>query len=261
MEKETLTIILPCAGQGSRLDLKSPKELFEIVPGTRLIDFSLRHIWAVYEKEGKSHLPSISIKIAVVTRPWKVEVVEFISRKLPEIIVETVMFNNAFSEWPGSVYSASEFFSENNLVLLPDSYLRLSEGSSCNFSTCFNDNGETLVQRVLNALKEYKVVFGSVKCTEKKILKQLGAMRVEDGEVSALQDKPSQNLEQFNSFWGCYGFRKEYGRAIYDFLIKSVQHLPVSLKEQPFFPIGTIPLYSYRDLGTWENIKRFRQEY
>ncbi len=265
MEKENLTVILPCAGQGSRLALKSPKELFEIAPGTRLIDFSLDHIQAIYDKEGKRNLPSISlkIKVAVVTRPCKVEVAEYVFRKLRRlsgITVETVMFNNAYSEWPGSVYSASEFFSENNLVLLPDSYLRLSEGPSCTFSTCFNDKGETLVELVLNALKVYKVVFGSVKCTEKKILKQLGAMRIEDGEVSAFQDKPFQNLEQFNSFWGCYGFRKEYGKALYDFLIKSVQHQPVSLKEQPFYPVGTIPLHSYRDLGTWENIKRFRRD-
>jgi hypothetical protein len=270
MEKETLTVILPCAGQGSRLALKSPKELFEIAPGSRLIDFSLNHIEAIYHKGGNRNLPSttIKIKVAVVTRPWKVEVAEYVSQRVcrfPEITVETVMFNDSYREWPGSVYSASEFFSDNNLVLLPDSYLRLkegSEGSSSNFSTCFNNNGETLAELVLNALKEYKVVFGSVKCsdTEKKILKQLGAMRVEDGEVTAFQDKPFQNLERFNRFWGCYSFRKEYGKALYDFLIKSVLHQPVSLKKQPFYPVGTISLHSYWDLGTWENIKGFRRD-
>jgi len=267
MEKEILTVILPCAGEGSRLNLKSPKELFEIAPGVRLIDFSLNHIRAIYNKEGKRNLPSISIKIkvVVVTRPWKMEVAEYVSQRLrgfPEITVETVMFNDSYSEWPGSVYSASEFFSENNLVLLPDSCLCLSEGPSCtlSLSTCFNEKGETLVELLLNVIKEYKLVFGSIECTEKKILKQLGAMRVEDGEVSAFQDKPFQNFEQFNHFWGCYGFRKEYGRAIYDFLIKSVRHRPVSLKEQPFYPVGTIPLHSYWDLGTWENIKKFRRD-
>jgi hypothetical protein len=274
MEKENLTVILPCAGQGSRLALKSPKELFEIAPGTRLIDFSLDHLEAIYHKERKRNLPSISISlkitVAVVTRPWKVEVAEYVSQRLRglpgiTVTVETVMFNDSYSEWPGSVYSASEFFSENNLVLLPDSYLRLcegAEGSSGNLSTCFNDNGETLAELVLNALKEYKVVFGSVKCTdtEKKILKQLGAIRVEDGEVTAFQDKPLQNLERFNGFWGCYGFRKEYGKVLYGFLIKSVHHQPVSLNKQPFYPVGTIPLHSYWDLGTWENIKRFRQD-
>ena|GEM_PF-954846 len=267
MAKETLTVILPCAGEGSRLNLKSPKELFEIAPGVRLIDFSLNHIRAIYDKEGKRNLTSASIKmkVAVVTRPWKMEVAEYVSqrlRRLPGITVETVMFNDSYSEWPGSVYSASESFSENNLVLLPDSCLGLSEGPSCtlSISTCFNEKGETLVESVLNALKKYKLVFGSIECTEKKILKQLGAMRVEAGEVSAFQDKPKKNIEQYNSFWGCYGFRKEYGRAIYDFLIQSVQHRPVSLKEQPFYPVGTIPLHSYRDLGTWENIRRFRRD-
>ena len=44
MKKELdscLTVILPCAGEGNRLGLTTPKELYEIIPGKRLIDFSL----------------------------------------------------------------------------------------------------------------------------------------------------------------------------------------------------------------------------
>jgi UDP-N-acetylglucosamine pyrophosphorylase len=45
-----ITIILPCAGSGSRLGLSEPKELFEISPEIRLIDFSSAHIAAAHRK-------------------------------------------------------------------------------------------------------------------------------------------------------------------------------------------------------------------
>lgn len=247
----TVTIILPCAGEGERLGLKIPKELFEVVPGIRLIDFSLDHIRAFGDKK--------KINVAVVVRPWKTEVAEYTARNLPGVSVKAVMFNDNYSEWPGSVYSVSSF-SENNLVLLPDSCLRLSENPSCDPSTCFDENGKTLVELAMEALREYGVAFGYVKCTDPQVLKSLGAMRVEGREVCAFQDKPAQNLEQYNSFWGCYAFRKEHARALYDFLIRSVRHQPVSLEEQPFCPVGTVPLRSYRDLGTWERIDQFRRE-
>ncbi|MDQ1352663.1 MAG: hypothetical protein QG657_2969, partial [Acidobacteriota bacterium] len=228
-----LTVILPCAGEGNRLGLSTPKELFEIVPGKRLIDFSLEHIRA----QGAGKVQPV---VVVVIRPWKKQVVEYVASRLPGIRVETVLFNDDYSEWPGSVYSAAAVFSQYNLVVLPDSYLCLA-----------GDAPGTLMEMVLTALKNHKVVFGSVPCTDFGTLMNLGAMRVEQGMVTAFQDKPQYNLEQYDSFWGCYAFRKEYGKALYDFLIKSVHHQPVSLEKQSFYPPGSIPLHSYLELGTW----------
>lgn len=247
-----LTVILPCAGEGNRLGLGTPKELFEIFPGVRLIDFSLNHILAAYERT------KTTVTAAVVIRPWKQEVAEYVSRRLPGITVETVLFDDAYREWPGSVYSASGVFSHYNLVLLPDSCLRLREGRGCFMDTCFNEEGKALVELISEALEDFNVVFGSVGCTDPEILKNLGAMRVEGSRVTAFQDKPSQDSHSYNSFWGCYGFRKEYGKSLYEFLIQSVHHEAVSFKAQPFYPVGAVPLYSYQDLGTWESIDRFR---
>jgi hypothetical protein len=246
------TVILPCAGEGNRLGLGTPKELFEISPGVCLIDFSLNHILAAYEKI------TTAIKVAVIIRPWKKEVAEYVSRRLPGITVETVLFDGAYREWPGSVYSASGVFSHYNLVLLPDSCLRLREGRGCSMDTCFDERGKALVELVSEALETFRVVFGSVACTEPEILKNLGAMRVEGSRVIGFQDKPLQDICLFNSFWGCYGFRQESGKSLYEFLIQSVHHEAVSFKNQPFFPPGAVPLYSYQDLGTWESIERFR---
>jgi hypothetical protein len=249
-----LTVILPSAGDGRRLGLNTPKELFEIVPGIRLIDFSLKHILAAPQKE--------KIIIAVVIRPWKTEVVEYVSEQLPGIPVETVIFNDNYKEWPGSVYSAKDVFSKNNLVLLPDSFLSLSADSNLENPAINHSNDRTLVELVSNALHRHKVVFGCIKCTDVKILETLGAVRMENDIVTAFQDKPRPNElpEQFNGYWGCYAFGKEMGKSLYDFLIHSVLHQPLPLKAQPFYPPGIIPISEYCDLGTWENIERFKKE-
>ncbi len=92
-----------------------------------------------------------------------------------------------------------------------------------------------------------------------EILKTLGAVRIENGLVSAFQDKPVELLEGFNGFWGTYGFRKEYGASLYRFLTRSVQHRSLPLEQQAFWPPGAITLGTYWDLGTWERIKRFKE--
>lgn len=259
-----MTVILPCAGEGNRLGLQTPKELFLITPHTRLIDFSLDHIRAFLRSfsAGAAGDPSpIPLTVAVVVRPWKQEVAEYVARRLPELTVETVMFNDAYSEWPGSVYSAARFFSQNNLVLLPDSCLRLNQGTPRHAAVCNDPEGKTLPELSLEALERYPVFFGSVSCGEAQTLKSLGALRVDRAEVTAFQDKPSRDLETFNAFWGCYGFRKAHGEALYHFLSRSVRHQPAPLNRQSFYPVGAIPLHSYYDLGTWDRINRFRREF
>jgi hypothetical protein len=252
--KNELTVILPCAGEGSRMGLKAPKELFEILPehngtGLKLIDYSLAHIRA---------FPYIEkLIVAVVIRPHKQEVAEYAALQLPGITVESLMFDDAYQEWPGSVYSAHSLFCENNLVLLPDSYLSLSGNSTFTNVCTTGPDGNSLIDLMTEALNRYSVVFGSVSCASADILKTMGAMRVEKQRVTAFQDKPLQGTERFNSFWGCYGFRKEMGRPLYDFLLRSVRHQPVSLTEQPFHPAGAFPIARYHDLGTWERVNSF----
>ncbi len=243
-----MTVVLPCAGEGSRMALKTPKELYDIFPergGVRLIDFSLAHIRAFQWPE--------QVRVAVVVRPWKVGVAEYVRQQLPGIDVDTVMFDDRYQEWPGSVYSAAGCFSAHNLVLLPDSCLKLTK-------TNITNEKETLIERMLGALASAKVVFGHVPCRDKEILGTMGAMRVENNRVTAFQDKPRAALEIFNGFWGCYGFRREVGRELYDFLIQSVRHEGACLEEQSFYPPGVIGLAAYFDLGTWDRIEIFREQ-
>jgi hypothetical protein len=254
-----LTIILPCAGEGKRLDLDYPKELYEISPGVRLVDFSLNHI-KVYVDSKKDEPYTPKIRVAVVIRAGKIEVADYISQQLPGVRISPILFNDAYSEWPGSVFSASNYFADNNLVLLPDSCLKLSGGDPRGDSIYFNNYGDTLIDLALKMLNDYKVIFGYIKTDDPNQLSQLGAMSVETGVVTQFQDKPVDTFNLYNSFWACYGFRKEYGKALYNYLIQSVKHQPLPLLTQSFNPVGAFECHSYQDIGTWDGINRFKRQ-
>ncbi len=228
------TIILPSAGLGSRLDLGYSKELFEIQKGIRLIDFSIYHI-------KKTNFKKHKITVCVVITPQKEEVYEYVKNKLPDYDVRKSYFNNKYKEWPGSIYSARENYSDFNIVLLPDTYIQIKRKS--------------LIDIITNKLDSYETVFGYIKTKNKKDLINLGAMNVKKGKITLFKDKPKQDYQFYNSYWGCFGFRKSIGRGLYKFLNKSV--LDINPDIVPPFSMGGFPLESFYDLGTRDGIKNF----
>ena len=247
-----VTIILPCAGSGSRLGLSIPKELYQIRPGTRLIDFSLNHI-----KARLKLLKHDILRIVTVISPGKEAVFDYVQESLPDCPVKAVYFDAHYKEWPGSVYSARSYFSEYN-VLLPDSVLSLSKES-----TYYDDAKNSLVCKIIEALQKCAVVFSVCPCNNQDILSKLGAVRVEESSnITAFQDKPIGDCSLFNGFWTSYAFRQEMGRDLYDFLIASVKKTTTTnqYRNTGFFPARAVSVANYRDLGTWDAIEQFCQE-
>ena len=251
MAEQGLTIILPSAGLGKRLGVNTPKELLEIHPGVPVIRFSLGHILASLDQD------RFDVKIAVVIRKGKESVVDYVRGILPsEIEVRTVYADPQWKEWPGSIYSAREHYSDHNLVLLPDSFLALSE-----IDWLRNSDNRTLIDLALFGLAQSQIVFGTLYCPDCERLKRLGAVRQqENGEIIAFQDKPDDPTD-FNAFWGCFAFRREVGEALHQFLGASVRHANPDYPAQSFYPACSFPLIDYADLGTWEAVKAFRLSY
>ncbi len=246
------TIILPCAGEGKRLGAKGPKELFEIYPGKKLIDYSIEHIKAFNNSKKRAEL---DVRVAVITiiKPGKESVFRYVSERLPIVDVNYVMFNNYFREWPGSVYSANMEFSDFNIVLLPDSFIKFGEDDLI-YS---DEKGETLISRAIERLLEDSVVFGVTKCSDKHMISTLGAVKVEKNRITKFKDKPSANIDQYTGVWGAYGFLESASRKLYEFLIDSVEksgkkeHLLKELDPSVFF------IDTYHDLGTIDSVAKF----
>ena len=249
---QRITIILPCAGEGKRLGVEGPKELFEIYPGKKLIDYSIEHIKAFINSEKISEL-NIMVSVIIVVKPGKESVFHHVSEMLPTVNVNYVMFNNYFREWPGSVYSASSEFSEINIVLLPDTFVKF--GSDDLIYT--DKDGETLISKAVGKLSESKVVFGVTRCKDPEMISTLGAVQVKNDRIVKFRDKPLEDIDQYNGFWGLYGFQEPSARQLYDFLIDSVEHDGKKSHLLKELNPGVFYIDTYFDLGTVDSIAKF----
>ena len=211
---------------------------------TKLIDLSFSHLLAA------DNIPGLKIKIAVVIKPGKEAVYTYLTDRYPGFNFEMVYFNNRFEEWPGSIYSASESYSEFNLVLLPDTDLHLSSDSKC-----LTTDGLSLIEKNLNQLNHFLTSFGYIENSNADMLQNLGAIYVKEEKIIRFQDKPQKHFERYNGFWGCFGFRKKVGENLYRFLLASVKKKNCD-DSMPFNASG-FRLHSFIDLGTWENIYKF----
>ncbi|MCG8528720.1 MAG: hypothetical protein MI748_20245 [Opitutales bacterium] len=242
-----ITVILPCAGKGSRLGIDGPKELFEIFPDRRLIDFSLDHIRA-------AHHAGLNLELRVVICEGKEAVIAYVRKKLPDLPVHTTYADDRFEEWPGSIHPACTDIAQKAIVLLPDTVIRVSETDQ--FKSI---NGRGLLESLNEALDHYPWALSVKSCQDAHVIQNMGAVFIsETGNIIRFQDKPNSS-KNYNGYWGCMGFLKPISRKLYDFLIASVQK-KLSTDEIPehLTPVASIPLHNYTDLGTWESIKKFR---
>ena len=245
MNPSTLTIVLPCAGAGSRMRSPGPKELVEVAPSVSLIDLSLSHVHAA------ATCPVLDLDVVVVIDAGKEAVADHVRAHLPGIPVHRVYFDHRFREWPGSIHSAAPFCRENALVLLPDSLMFLSVEDPLRDGT-----GRSVAEVALDALRDHSLAFGAVNCSEPSLLETLGAMKVEHAEVTVFEDKPEKGFHRFNAVWGCIAFRREVEANLFEFLNQCVFRQCPGLDGRPFHPAAAFPLSLYADLGTPEGLKR-----
>eukprot|EP00802_Teleaulax_amphioxeia_P016473 Tamp_16593.p1 GENE.Tamp_16593~~Tamp_16593.p1 ORF type:complete len:220 (+),score=13.54 Tamp_16593:644-1303(+) len=181
--------------------------------------------------------PSFTFVIAAIQH----QLVEYLQKWRAVLPIHFCFFDERYYEWAGSILSAEPLFGESNLVLLPDSFLRPAPGLP-------------LIPTVLDFLSRFGVVFGYVEETRPERLRALGALAVQaDSSVSQFCDKPSQELEKFNGFWGCFGFRRASARTLLRTMMRSVAREPVSVADFAA-PVGAFALQEYMDLGTWPNV-------
>jgi bifunctional N-acetylglucosamine-1-phosphate-uridyltransferase/glucosamine-1-phosphate-acetyltransferase GlmU-like protein len=230
MAGDTLTVILPCAGEGTRLGLPYPKELHVIQKGTSLMDMSLRHVDLFAERVDK---------VVITLTPSKHALIKAQEKWLDVIDFAFTFFKPWHHEWPGSILSAKRLFGDYNMVLLPDACL-------------IAHKDHALVPTMLELLKTHSVVFGYLPESDPKRLKALGALHVtENGRVTKFADKPAENFERYNAFW----FRREVGEDLLELMTHSVRRVPVLIES--LGAVGAFPVESYLDLGTWENQAQF----
>jgi NDP-sugar pyrophosphorylase family protein len=234
-----LTVILPCAGEGTRLSLSYPKEIFSIEKNKSLIDYT----FDLFSNYGRR-----DVEFVITLNENKTDLVKYLSRYKHRYNVSFTYFNPTETEYTGSIKSAKHLFGEKNLVLLPDTYLKLK-------------TSEDILKLVDNSLNETGFTFFYKKEQDPSMLKTKGALIISnDNQVLDYEDKPQENLDRFNAFWCSFAFRKRVFDSCIEFMEKSTLNhrlLVDEIKNTPIYNSKAIEVDQYIDLGTWEQIYKF----
>jgi hypothetical protein len=100
---------------------------------------------------------------------------------------------------------------------------------------------------------------------DKEVLKTKGAIYVNaEGMVVEYEDKPTDRVDQFNSFWCAFAFRRRNFYECINFMEKSTlkqRHEVNEITQTPIFGSKVIEVADYIDLGTWPEIRRLLIDY
>jgi len=236
MGQRDTCVIIPCAGKGARLGLATSKEVYQIEPSKRLIDYSLAHV-----KKSK-HVD----RIAFVINPSKHDLINHLYEIKDSLPPFSLIFQKKnYFDWPGGVWSAEDLFCEKNIVLLPDSVLSYK-------GNLIDDMREKMWGR-------NHLVFAYKKEDDAKRIGSLGALFVEKtGLITRYREKPKNHLQQYNAFWCSFGFKKTIAQELFRVMTALAKggaaNSEVFLKKHR---AHGLEIKSYHDLGTWENLQKY----
>jgi NDP-sugar pyrophosphorylase family protein len=234
-----LTVILPCAGEGTRLSLPYPKEIYSIQKNKCLIDYT----FDLFSNYGRR-----DVQFVITLNENKTEIVKYLSRYKHRFNISFTYFNPTETEYTGSIKSAKHLFGEKNIVLLPDTFVKMK-------------TSEDIIEMVNNSLNETGFTFFFKRENSPDMLKTKGALVISnDNQVLDYEDKPQENLDRFNAFWCAFSFRKRVFDSCIEFMEKSTLNhklLVNEIKNTPIYNSKAIEVDKYIDLGTWEQIYEF----
>ena len=231
-----LTVILPAAGKGARLNLPYPKEMLRVNKEKALID----HSFDLFSGLGRD-----DVEFVVVVNEEKTAIIQYLAKYKSQYNVSFTYQNPNEIEYTGAIKSAKHLFGENNIVLLPDTLLTLPEGAS-------------LAHQVREHLEEKGFSFLFKPETNEQMLNTKGCLQLDKAQrVIAYEDKPSQKMSRFQGYWCAFAFKKEVFEESISFMEQSTLKLEkcdIVIEQTSIFRSKVILVEDYKDLGTWEEI-------
>lgn len=237
-----LTVILPAAGKGTRLNLPYPKEILKLDKTQALIDFSFDH-FKNYSRN--------QVEFVVVINEYKTEIIEYLSKYKNQFNISFTFQNPNEFEYTGAIKSAYHLFGEYNVVMLPDTILKLK-------------SKQNLYDLVINRLDTKGWTFFYVKESNPLMLSTKGCLHVDNNFIKLYVDKPTDDFSRFNAYWTSFAFKKKDFNMSMAFMEKSTLKENVDINEIKLTPIYNslgIEVDDYIDLGTWPEIRKLLKEY
>ncbi|WP_439381419.1 hypothetical protein [Amycolatopsis lexingtonensis] len=192
-----VSVILPCAGLGTRFGAPYAKELHCLAPGVTVLDRSLEAVVEV-AKSG------LSVRVVVVFGPHKLDTVKYLARYAGMFqLVFVYQDDVAQPGLDGAIRCALPLTRGPVALVLPD--IVVSD-----------------VESLLAALRETAVAGWSVVAAEERdpgVLRQMGALTVAGGSdvvtVEAAAEKPA-DPSGFNALWGMVAVAEDQAHRLPD---------------------------------------------
>lgn len=232
-----LTVVMPAAGKGSRLGLPYPKEIMHLEENKALIDYS----FDFFKNRSREE-----VEFVVIINEHKTDIVKYLSRYKDRYKISFTFQDPNEHEYTGAIKSGYHLFGENNVVMLPDTLMKLKPGVD-------------LYDRVMNNLKSKGFVFFYKQEDNPLMLATKGSLNVDNGFVKAYEDKPKSDFGRFNAFWCSFAFTKSAFPMCMNFMEKSTLREgfdPEEIKLTPIYNSMGIEVLDYIDLGTWGEVRR-----
>ncbi|WP_106409610.1 glycosyltransferase family protein [Streptomyces odonnellii] len=199
-----VSVILPCAGFGTRFGAPYSKELHCLAPGVTVLDRSLEGVVEL-AKSG------LNVRLVVVFRTHKLDTVSYLARYAETFQIVFVYQDESFEPGlDGAIRSALPITRGPVALVLPDIVV----------------SGTGSVGSLLAAVRQLDVAGWSVVAAEERdpdTLQQMGALAVaeESGVVTvgAATDKPA-DPSGFNAFWGMVAVTEEEAHRLPDVVSK-----------------------------------------
>ncbi|WP_221357568.1 hypothetical protein [Streptomyces beigongshangae] len=199
-----VSVILPCAGFGTRFGAPYSKELHCLAPGVTVLDRSLE---AVVELARSG----LSVRLVVVFETHKMDTVSYLARYAETFqIVFVYQDQSSQPELDGAIRSALPMTHGPVALVLPDIVV----------------TGAGSTGSLLAALRHTEVAGWSVVAAEEHdpdTLRQMGALALVEGDggrtVGAAVDKPA-DPSAYNAFWGMVAAAEGHAHRLPDVVRK-----------------------------------------
>ncbi|MFG2376805.1 hypothetical protein ACGFY9_35725 [Streptomyces sp. NPDC048504] len=195
-----VSIILPCAGFGTRFGAIYAKELHCLAPGVTVLDRSLAPVVELAES-------GLTVRLVVVFGTHKLDTVSYLARYAEIFQLVFVYQDQALEpDLDGAIRSALPMTHGPVALVLPDIVV----------------SGAGSAGSLLAALRQTGVAGWSVVAAEERdpdILRHMGALAVEERDgvvtVGEATDKPAEP-SRFNAFWGMVAVTEEEAHRLPD---------------------------------------------
>ncbi|WFE53021.1 NTP transferase domain-containing protein [Micromonospora sp. WMMD1155] len=235
-----LSVVVPCAGRGSRLGLPFPKELLPTPDGRVLLD------------QVVDLIAGLDVRVLLVTAADREPTIAHLHRRYPQVPVAAVRQGADTSGLSAAVRVALPFLGARTVVLLPDQRLQEMPDRSP-------------VADADRLLRATSACFLASWCDDPQRIAADGALTIDRdpsqggmGRVQRMADKPGlEAAGGHNAVWFAFGFRREVAGPVLDQLDLAERHLlaDADFARGPLHAAPVIVVPPFVDCGTWPAVR------